>query len=123
MTLISGYMDGSAFSKLYDDIDKVDSAIDDAKELFGENKPYETIRKIDSELIIFNDHFIIEFIKMLGDEDLSGMSQSESSIAYDFIDYMNGKIAGEIVVSTNEAMIQLDKYLVDELMQLEHPTF
>lgn len=109
------------------------SAINDAKEIFNAHRPYETIRTLNGDQFIFNEHFTTEMINTLTTSCLTALSTTEADLLIQFIEWQNwlsdsgftaGSVDDDYVSVTNEkdVLIALNNWLVDELAGSEHQT-
>ncbi|MEA3495602.1 MAG: hypothetical protein U9R42_06150 [Bacteroidota bacterium] len=115
-----------------DDI-TMDSAISDVKEIFNAHRPYETVKTLNGDTFIFNEHFTREMINTLTTSCLTALSTTEADLLIQFIEWQNyladntivaGSVDDDYVSVTGEkdVLIALNNWLVDELAGSEHST-
>jgi len=118
--------------KFYNDESKQTLAMNDAKQLFGENTPYTIIPTIDGEQIVFNTHFTDSVRTALSTECVLSMSKYELSLFKEFIAWQSWLVDQDPIVEAgseedtfyskdNDAMMALNNWLVDEVAGQSHP--
>jgi len=104
----------------------VNKGIETAKELLGENTPYSIEKRLDGEVVVFNNHMTSTFIEALTTDCISKMNVSEKNLLFDYMDYSNalsGNYDYAAPNGTSLAVVEaLDKWLTDEVQCNPHPT-
>jgi len=95
-----------------------------AKELLGESLPYTIEKRLDGDVVIFNDHFINTFLEALTTGCIAKMNEKEKNILFKYIKYQNNLLNGvtDIDVDTETKLVIkfIDKWLYDELNCTKH---
>ncbi len=107
--------------EFYQDEAKMDTAIADSKELFAENLPYESERRLASTVVIFSDHFMQTAREALTTGCIAKMSDEEEDVFFGWVQYENGSGYRDITESEEGAFRSLSQWLIDELACLPHP--
>jgi len=103
------------------DDDRIDTATELTKTVFGENNPYyiyPTGLGRDQDLVIFSDHFIDTTRLVLSDPSggtIVQMSEQERSLYYDYVDYQNGDYTEGVDTERDSVVITMDECISDEL--------
>lgn len=96
------------------------TAVYTAKVLFRENTPYELEYTEGSMIIVFNIAFLKELRRQLSGVATSSNFVPKSQIVYDqYLLYIDGIIPQDEIDAL--VMEALDKWIVDEVQELEHP--
>lgn len=101
--------------EFFSDTKKIDVAVADAKQTFGENTPYVIETKITGKTILFNTHFITTIREALTTGCMAKMSSNEELLFLDFISYQNGDGFRDISSNVNDILKALDIWMTNEL--------
>lgn len=121
--------------EIYGDPATADKAVYDAKELFGQHRPYETVQTLSGGVIVFNKHFTDEAVDSFLTNCMVKLSKEEGDLLLQFIDWQNflladpqnpivaGSPEDTYVSATDEkdVLIAFNNWLVDELAGTPHP--
>ena len=99
----------------------MDAAVEDCKEIFGENIPYVTEDRVGGRVIIFNDHFLETVREALTTGCVARMNASELLVFNDFVRYEDKATYRDITNSDDYIAEALDEWLTREVMCLSHP--
>ena len=100
---------------------QMNSAVEDAKEIFGENTPYIIENRLSGKVVVFNDHFIRCVRETLTTGCMAKMNSAEELLMKDFVDYQNGDRYRDITRSTSNIMVALDKWMNNLIFCLPNP--
>ena len=113
--------------------DQMDAAYCDAKEIFGEHKPYTKKRQLSGDTYVFNTHFTTEAIKSFSTNCMTALSDEEGNFLQLFIEWQNylltdpqnpieaGSVDDLFVSTEKEQLILFNNWLVDEIAGTPHP--
>ena len=115
--------------------EKVDCAYSDAKELFGEHKPYTKKRTLEKDvyMYVFNTHFTVEAVAALTTQCMSNLSPEEGEFLQLFIEWQNflradllnpivpGSVEDTFVTTERAPLEAFNNWLVDEIAGTPHP--
>ncbi len=107
--------------EFYQDSTKMDLAVADSKELFAENLPYETERRLTGTVIIFSDHFIQTTREAITTGCIAKMSSEEEEVFFGWVQYENGSGYRDITETEESLYSALSQWLVDDVACLQHP--
>lgn len=101
---------------------KMNLAVADSKEIFGENQPYIIEYRLDGDIIIFNDHFIRTAREAMTTDCMAKMNEVEVELFQRFIEYQDGSEYRDISQEDNEIVAALDQWFIDDINCIAHPT-
>ena len=100
---------------------QVDLAVEDSKQIFGENVPYIVEERLGTKVVIFNDHFITTAREAMTTTCMAKMNASETLLFNKFVDYQNGASYRDITTNDDNILKALDAWFMDDLNCVEHP--
>ncbi len=100
--------------------EKQNASIASAKELFGGNVPYVIERTIDGRVVVFSDHFIRTSREAMSTGCMAKMNMSETNLWLRFVEYQNKKMFRDISDLSDEVLVTLSRFFVDEIYLLHH---
>jgi tRNA U34 2-thiouridine synthase MnmA/TrmU len=65
-----------------------------AKELLGENLPYVVERRLNGDVVVFNEHFVDTAIEAMSTDCIAKMNACEQNVMFDYMEYLNSKLNG-----------------------------
>ena len=96
-----------------------------AKELLGENLPYVVERRLNGDVVVFNEHFVDTAIEAMSTDCIAKMNACEQNVMFDYMEYLNSKLNGyqyEHPYGTKQDVVEaFDRWIMDELQCKEHP--
>jgi len=110
------------FSKdFHTNIDKMDAAVVDSKEVFGENVPYIKEYRFGGTIIIFSAHFIRTTREAMSSDYMAKMNETEVALFNKFVEYQNGSSYRDISTEDNDVVASLDAWFMDDINGVTHP--
>lgn len=100
---------------------QMDLAVEDAKEIFGENLPYVIEKRVDGRTVIFNDHFIRTTREALSTGCLAKMNSMEVLLFEKWVAFENGSSYRDITKTDGNIVQALDAWFMDDLRCIAHP--
>jgi hypothetical protein len=120
---------GGAFNSFNDTIMYGDITLTDGisfvKDLIGSKPPYGIDRRVDGEIVIFSSHFLEAYEKALSLNCIADMTDEEKDLYFGYINYTKYKTESNISLPKDMLQVYkaLDKWTIDELMEVEHPEY
>jgi len=117
----------------FSNIEKMDAAYANAKEIFGQHLPYTTKHKLSGDVIVFNTHFTESALEAFKTDCMTKLSEYESAFLLEFIDWQNflladplvpiapGSVEDTYVSDEKDALEAFNNWLVDEIAGTPHP--
>lgn len=121
--------------QFFSNVEKMDAAYTEAKEYFGEHKPYRTVRSLSGPKVVMNKHFTTEAVLALGSGIMTPLSKEEGEFLIHFIEWQNYLLEdpeNPIVAGSAEDLFESDErdaleafnnWLVDEIAGTPHLTY
>jgi len=100
--------------------EKQNASIYSAKELFGENRPYEIERTIQGKVIVFNEHFIRTAREAMSTGCMAKMNMAETDLFLRFVEYQNNNIYRDITEQSDIVLEALNEFMVNSLLLIDN---
>jgi len=105
---------------IFQDPVKVTTAINDAKEIFGENTPYSIEHRLGEDIVVFNKHFTDTVKIALTNGCMAKMNAAEVTLLQAYISFVEGTELRDITESGNDVLKALDEWLVLDVAGIHH---
>jgi len=107
--------------EFYRDYNKINKAVTDATNLFGENVPYVKDRRIEGKVVIFDKHFIDGVILALTNGCMAMFNDTEAALFEDFLRSQDNYSFRDITYDNDDILVALDKWLLNLTLELDNP--